>query len=198
MAQLGLAQKKYMFLAQLGSSQVGTLVVLNPIHPGLQKSLFTPRGGKITSPDIFGPRSPNLVQFSRNLQQMFTMVSCLDYNFLWACTCTHACTAHKIVHAPFPPTLIISRIRHFKKMAVTSLKCVETAWLSQSGKCFGWFWGGLFSSLFSFGAVFLQKIGFFDFQNFQNCQLIIFRGPGGALLKKNIFFFCFGHEPKTI
>ena len=129
---------------------------------------------------------------------MFTMVSCLDYNCLWACTCTHACTAHKIVHAPFPPTLINSKIRHFRKMAVTSSKCVETAWLSQSGKFFGWFWGGLFSSLFSFGAVFLQKIGFFDFQNFKNCWLIIFRGPGGALLKNKIFLFCFGHEPMTI
>jgi len=64
------------------------------------------------SPGIFGTRSPNLVRFSWNLQQMFTLVSCLDYNY-WECTCTHACTAHKSVHAPFPPTLIISRIRHF-------------------------------------------------------------------------------------
>ena len=77
-----------------------SILHFNPIHPGLQKS-------KITSHDIFGPRSPNLVRFSRNLQQMSIMVSCLDYNCLWACTCTHACTAHKIVHAHFQPTLII-------------------------------------------------------------------------------------------
>ena len=58
------------------------------------------RGGKIIPTSNLVTRSPNLVRCSRNLQQMFILVSCFDYKCLWACTCT----AQKIVHAPFSTT----------------------------------------------------------------------------------------------
>ena len=85
------------------------------------------------------------------------------------------------MHAPFSAVNSISRIGDFEKMAVTPLKKLKTTWLSQSGQFFGWFWGGQFSSLFSFGAVFFQKMGFLDFLNFQNYRLLVFRGPWGDL-----------------
>ena len=112
---------------------------------------------------------------------MFTMVSCLDFNCLWACTCTHACTAHKIVHAPFPPTLIISKIRHFKKMAVISLKCIKTAWLSQSGQFFGWFWGVCFFHFFHLVQYFFRKYVFLIFKISKIADLSFFGGPGGTI-----------------
>ena len=83
-------------------------------------------------------------------------------------------------------------------MAVTPLKMVKTTWLSQSGKFFGWFWGGLFSSLFWFGAVFFQKMAFLDFQNFKNYPLSIFRGPRGDLWRYFSIFVCFYHKPYNI
>ena len=60
-------------------------------------------GGKIMSPDISGARLPKLIQFSQIFSKCSHWVSCLDYNWLWACACTQANTAHKIVHVPLPP-----------------------------------------------------------------------------------------------
>ena len=142
---------------------------LNPILAGGQNSLFLPGGGgKFIPPVLWDTRRPNLVRSSQNIQHIIILVSQVDYHHLWACMCTHACTLHKFVHAPFSAVNSISRIGDFEKMAVTPLKKLKTTWLSQLGQFFGWFWGGQFSSLFSFGAVFFQKMGFLDFQNFQN------------------------------
>ena len=41
--------------------------------------------------------------------------------------------------------------------------------------------GGQFSSFFSFGVVFFQKIGCLDFLNFRKYGLLVFRGPWGDL-----------------
>ena len=70
--------------------------------------------------------------------------------------CMHACTVHKFVHASFSAVNNTSRICDFEKKAITPSKKLKMTWLRQSGQIFGWFVGGLFSSLFSFGAVFFQ------------------------------------------
>ena len=71
--------------------------------------------------------------------------------------------------------------------------------LAQSSRSVFWvvFGGSVFFNFFIRCSIYSENRFFFDFQNFQNCQLIIFRGLG-ALLRKKIFFFCFCHEPKTI
>ena len=38
------------------------------------------------------------------------MVSQVDYYILWSCICTHACTAHKFVHALFSPLRISTEL----------------------------------------------------------------------------------------
>ena len=64
------------------------------------------------------------------------------------------------------------------EMTINSLNCVERTWLRS---VFGWFLGGL--------CHFFCAVAFLYFSNFQNHQLLVFRGPRVDLRRYFYFFF---------
>ena len=102
--------------------------------------------------------------------------------------CEHACMhSAQICTCIFFHRYYISRIGDFEKMAITPLKKLKTTWLSQSCKFFGWFWGGLYSSLFYSVQYFF---GNWLFLIFRISQILTFSfqgalgGPWEVFLKK--------------
>ena len=91
--------------------------------------------GKSIPPVLSVTMLQNLVRSSQNFQHMM-----------------HSQHIHLCMHL-FPPLLLSPEAVIFK-MAITPLKRLGMTWLSLSGQVFLWFWGGLFSSLFLFCAVF--------------------------------------------
>ena len=101
---------------------------------------------------------------------MRLMVSQVDYKNLLVCMCTHACTAHKFMHASFSTINFISRNGDLKKNGRISF--------------FWWFFGVCFLHLMIWYIIF-----FLIFRLCKNNLLFSFRGALGELCTYCSSFF---------